>query len=101
MKVVVGKAVGEHDTPVFTHMMKYLIFRPYWNVPVSIIKKELASHIEKSGVGYLATKNFETVDGSGHPVKPTAAEVERGGVIVREKPGSQEFARSDQVHVPE
>ncbi len=87
MKVVVGKVVGDHNTPVFNHMMKYLIFRPFWNVPVSIIKKELASHIEKSGVGYLASKNFETVDSSGKPVQATAAEVERGGVNVREKPG--------------
>ncbi len=87
MKVVVGKMVGDHNTPVFTHMMKYLIFRPFWNVPVSIIKKELASHIEKSGVGYLASKNFETVDSSGKEVHATAAEVERGGVNVREKPG--------------
>jgi murein L,D-transpeptidase YcbB/YkuD len=87
MKVVVGKVVGEHQTPVFTHEMKYVIFRPFWNVPVSIIKKELAGHIEKSGVGYLASKGFETVDSKGQPVTPTAAEVERGGVIVREKPG--------------
>ena len=87
MKVVVGKVVGEHETPVFTHMMKYLIFRPFWNVPASIIKKELAGHIEKSGVGYLASKNFETVDSKGQRVTPTAAEVIRGGVIVREKPG--------------
>ncbi len=87
MKVVVGKVLGDHDTPVFTHEMKYLIFRPFWNVPISIIKKELAAHIEKSGVGYLATKNFETVDSKGEPVKASAAEVERGGVIVREKPG--------------
>ena len=87
MKVVVGKVVGEHQTPVFTHMMKFLIFRPFWNVPISIIKKELTSHIEKSGVGYLAAKNFETVDSKGEHVNASAAEVERGGVTVREKPG--------------
>ena len=87
MKVVVGKVVGEHQTPVFTHEMKYLIFRPYWNVPLSIIKKELTPHLDKSGVGYLAEKNFETVDSKGDSVSPTVAEVERGGVTVREKPG--------------
>jgi murein L,D-transpeptidase YcbB/YkuD len=87
MKVVVGKVVGEHQTPVFTHRMKYLIFRPFWNVPISIIKKELTPHLEKSGVGYLAAKNFETVNSQGEHVNATAAEVERGGVIVREKPG--------------
>jgi murein L,D-transpeptidase YcbB/YkuD len=87
MKVVVGKVVGEHQTPVFTHEMKYVIFRPFWNVPTSIIKKELMAHIAKSGVGYLASHNFETVDSHGEHVDATAAEVERGGVVVRQKPG--------------
>jgi murein L,D-transpeptidase YcbB/YkuD len=87
MKVVVGKVVGDHDTPVFTHEMKYVIFRPFWNVPISIIKKELTKHIDKSGVGYLASHDFETVDSHGDHVDATAAEVERGGVVVRQKPG--------------
>lgn len=87
MKVVVGKVLGDHDTPVFTHMMKYVIFRPFWNVPQSIIKKELTGHIEKSGIGYLASKNFETVDAKGNPVTATVQQVEHGGVVVREKPG--------------
>jgi murein L,D-transpeptidase YcbB/YkuD len=87
MKVVVGKVMGDHDTPVFAHMMKYVIFRPYWNVPTSIIKKELAGHIEKSGVGYLASHNFETTDNSGNVVSATAAQVEHFNVAVREKPG--------------
>jgi len=87
MKVVVGKVVGEHQTPVFTHMMKFLIFRPYWNLPDSIIKKELSEHLDKSGVGYLDKHNFETVDRKGNPVKATVEEVEHGNVVVREKPG--------------
>ena len=87
MKVVDGKVVGEHQTPVFTQQMKYVIFRPFWNVPISIIKKELAPHIAKSGVGYLASKNFETVDSKGEHVSASAAEIDRGGVVVREKPG--------------
>jgi len=87
MKVVVGKVLGDHYTPVFTHDMKYLVFRPYWNVPISIIKKELLPHLKKSGIGYLASKNFEAVDSRGNPVSPSVAQIERGGVIVREKPG--------------
>ncbi len=87
MKVVVGKALGDHDTPVFTHEMKYLIFRPFWNVPTSIIKKELTGHIQKSGIGYLAAHNFETVDNSGSVVNASAEQVEHFNVNVREKPG--------------
>lgn len=87
MKVVDGKVMGDHDTPVFAHMMKYLIFRPYWNVPVSIIKKELSGHLAKSGIGYLASHNFETTDNTGHPITATAAQVTHFQVQVREKPG--------------
>ena len=87
MRVVVGKAVGEHDTPVFTHEMKYVIFRPFWNVPTSIIKKELEGHIARSGVGYLESHDFETVSASGEHVNASAAEIEHGGVVVRQKPG--------------
>jgi murein L,D-transpeptidase YcbB/YkuD len=88
MRVVVGKVVGNHDTPVFAHMMKYLIFRPYWNVPHDIVEKELMPHIRASGVGYLAQKNFEVTDSKGNVIpKFTAEQIEHGGLQVREKPG--------------
>jgi murein L,D-transpeptidase YcbB/YkuD len=87
MRVVVGKVVGEHETPVFTHMMKYLVFRPYWNVPVDIARNELAPHISTNR-GYLATKNFEVTDNKGAVLADyTAKQVAQGAVMVREKPG--------------
>jgi murein L,D-transpeptidase YcbB/YkuD len=87
MNVVVGKVVGEHQTPVFTHMMKYLIFRPFWNVPVDIAKKELVPHM-RGNAGYLATRNYEVVNAKGEVQKIDLAErVEHGGLMVREKPG--------------
>jgi murein L,D-transpeptidase YcbB/YkuD len=88
MKVVVGKVVGEHQTPVFAHMMRYLIFRPYWNVPHDIVEKELMEHIKASGVGYLASHNFEVTDNKGSVISSfTAQQIEHGGLQVREKPG--------------
>jgi murein L,D-transpeptidase YcbB/YkuD len=87
MKVVVGKVVGEHYTPVFVHMMKYLIFRPYWNVPVDIAKKEIAPHMV-SNSGYLGQKNFEAIDSKGNVLSGvTAKQVANGQAMVREKPG--------------
>ncbi|MEO8736726.1 MAG: L,D-transpeptidase family protein [Edaphobacter sp.] len=87
MKVVVGKVLGQHQTPVFAHMMKYLVFRPFWNVPTDIAKKELAPHIEKNH-GYLESHNFEVTNGK-HEVLThyTAKQVAEGGVLVREKAG--------------
>src|ERR1700722_3529515 len=87
MRVVVGKVMGEHQTPVFTHMMKYLVFRPYWSVPVDIARKELVPHIETSR-GYLASKNFEATNNKGiGQTDYTANQVSQGAVMVREKPG--------------
>jgi murein L,D-transpeptidase YcbB/YkuD len=69
-------------------MMKYLIFRPYWNVPHDIVEKELMPHIRASGVGYLASKNFEVTDSKGTVLTNfTAKQIEHGGLQVREKPG--------------
>jgi murein L,D-transpeptidase YcbB/YkuD len=87
MKVVVGKVMGEHQTPVFTHMMKYLVFRPYWNVPVDIARKELVPHMQANHE-YLQSKNFEVTDSKGDVLTSyTARQVAQGGVIVRERPG--------------
>lgn len=87
MRVVVGKVMGQHETPVFTHMMKYLVFRPYWSVPVDIARKELVPHIE-SNHGYLTSKNFEVTNNKGViQTDYTAHQVAQGAVMVREKPG--------------
>jgi murein L,D-transpeptidase YcbB/YkuD len=87
MRVVVGQVMGQHETPVFTHMMKYLVFRPYWNVPVDIARKELVPHIATNR-GYLASKNFEVTNNKGVvQTDYTAKQVSQGAVMVREKPG--------------
>jgi murein L,D-transpeptidase YcbB/YkuD len=87
MRVVVGQVMGQHETPVFTHMMKYLVFRPYWNVPVDIARKELVPHMT-SNRGYLTSKNFEVTNNKGIVLTDyTAKQVAQGAVMVREKPG--------------
>ena len=87
MRVVVGKVVGEHETPVFTDIMKYLVFRPYWNVPVDIARKELVPHMTANH-GYLASKNFEVTNNKGViQTDYTAKDVSQGAVMVRERPG--------------
>jgi murein L,D-transpeptidase YcbB/YkuD len=60
MKVVVGQAYG-HDTPVFSDTMQRVIFRPYWEVPYSIIRDEIIPHIV-SDPDYLAKNRYEIVD---------------------------------------
>ena len=54
--VVVGKAMNQ--TVIFSGMMQYIVFSPYWNVPRSIIKKEIAPAMAKNK-NYLAQHNME------------------------------------------
>lgn len=93
MNVVVGKAY-QHLTPVFTGSMRYVIFRPYWNVPYSIVKAEILPALAKNP-NYLQKENFEVVDARQNPVSsdPLTSDVlqgiRSGKLMVRQKPGSK------------
>ena len=91
MRVVVGKAMRT-QTPVFADEMRYLIFRPYWLVPTSILRKETIPKTERNP-NYLADNEFEVVDSSGNvvPSSPASDDVidgmRSGSYRVRQKPG--------------
>jgi murein L,D-transpeptidase YcbB/YkuD len=91
MKVVVGKSYG-HNTPVFGNTMQYVVFRPYWEVPPSIIRAELIPHIVKDP-NYLAAKEFEVVDARQKVVSNGAVtadmldQLRAGKLFVRQMPG--------------
>ncbi|HKM82682.1 MAG TPA: L,D-transpeptidase family protein [Terriglobia bacterium] len=91
MKVVVGKAYG-HSTPIFTNKMRYVIFRPYWNVPPSIARAETIPSIERNP-NYLTKENMEVVDNHENVVSSGAVtdemlqEVREGKLSVRQRPG--------------
>ncbi|MGI4827981.1 MAG: L,D-transpeptidase family protein [Janthinobacterium lividum] len=85
MKVVDGQAKDGHDTPVFVRTMRFLIFRPYWNLPPSIVKKDLLKHASPA---YLEAHEYEVTDSSGKPVSGwTTADLEHSRYMVRQKPG--------------
>ncbi len=92
MNVVVGKAYGGHNTPVFTETMQYVVFRPYWEVPYSITKGEMIPHIVRDP-DYLAKKGFEIVDSRQNVVSAGTVTPEiliqfrAGKLFVRQKPG--------------
>jgi L,D-transpeptidase YcbB len=56
-RVVVGKPTN--PTPTFSNMMSYLIVNPYWNVPASIISKEMLPEIRNDPYGYFARQGYE------------------------------------------
>jgi murein L,D-transpeptidase YcbB/YkuD len=59
IRVVVGKA-SRTRTPIFSSKMKYLVFRPYWGIPYSILKNEVFPGMKRDA-NYLANRNMELV----------------------------------------
>ena len=56
MPVVVGKTTNK--TAIFKGDLKYVVFSPYWNVPQSIINKEILPGMKKNK-NYLASHQME------------------------------------------
>ena len=92
MPVIVGRIFPRMRTPVFESEMRYLVFRPYWDVPASIVRNEMLASIRKSP-DYLARNNLELVRGGGDDgrvVEPDAANIEAlaaGALRLRQRPG--------------
>lgn len=74
MPVVVGKE--GHNTTIFTGNLNQVVFSPYWNVPVSIVTKEILPAMERNP-GYLAEQNMEVTGNEG------------GLPVVRQLPGEK------------
>ncbi len=92
MKVVVGGAY-RHQTPVFTDDMTHVIFRPYWNVPLSIQRAELVPKIVQDST-YLAENDYEIVNARGDVMAGAVtaevlAQLRSGKLAVRQRPGAK------------
>ena len=91
MRVVVGKAYDRFRTPIFKGELSYLDFRPYWNIPQSIVRREIAPHLNEPG--YLDQHDYEIVaqfsnDPGGYPATQENLEkVKRGQLLLRQRPG--------------
>ncbi len=60
MKVVVGSAY-ERQTPVFSADLTQITFRPYWNVPSSILENEMAAKLAANR-DYLSVHRYQVVN---------------------------------------
>lgn len=61
MNAVVGSQV--HSTVIFSGKLNQIVFSPYWNVPPSILKREILPGIKRNK-NYLARHNMEWNGGS-------------------------------------
>jgi murein L,D-transpeptidase YcbB/YkuD len=94
MDVIVGQTHPiTKRTPVFAEDMKFVILRPYWDVPYSITLREMLPKLRKNP-GYLAAQHLEIVrgqDDSAAPLAPTPENIEalaKGQARLRQQPGA-------------
>jgi murein L,D-transpeptidase YcbB/YkuD len=92
MDVIVGKTYPKTQTPVFEGNMRYVVFRPYWDIPPSILRNEMLPKI-RANPGYLAAQRLQIVSGQGDdspvvPPSPAAIEALAAGKYrLRQAPG--------------
>ena len=92
MPVIVGKSFKGTQTPVFMGAVRYIVFRPYWNVPRSILVRELLPKL-RANPGYLVANHLEIVRGESDSSLVVAAtpgsieELAAGRLRLRQRPG--------------
>jgi len=90
--VIVGRTYPRMQTPVFTADMRYVVFRPYWDVPADITRREMLPQA-RAKPGFLASQHLEIVageDDSAVALPPTPANLEAlaaGRLRLRQQPG--------------
>jgi murein L,D-transpeptidase YcbB/YkuD len=92
MPVIVGQSFREKRTPVFVSDIRYVVFRPFWDVPASIVRKEMLAPM-RADPAFLERNDLEIVRGGGDdatPVAPDAASIDAlaaGQLRLRQRPG--------------
>lgn len=91
MNVIVGRAMRT-ETPVLVDALEQVIFRPYWNVPISIVRGEVLPALARNP-RYLERQQMEIVRGPGDdavivpPTPEAIAQLAAGSLRLRQRPG--------------
>jgi murein L,D-transpeptidase YcbB/YkuD len=91
--VIVGRAFRT-ATPLLVEQMEYVIFRPYWNIPTSILRGEILPALQRAP-DYLRRHDMEIVAGESDAARAvllTAESIDRlrrGELRLRQRPGPQ------------
>jgi murein L,D-transpeptidase YcbB/YkuD len=92
MPVIVGQTYPSKRTPIFVGDLKYVAFRPYWDIPRSITVHEMLPAI-RAHSDYLQRNHLEIVRGESddaavmQPTPETIAALAAGQLRLRQRPG--------------
>jgi murein L,D-transpeptidase YcbB/YkuD len=91
MNVIVGKTMN--STPIFSEKLEYVVLAPYWNLPNSIVEKEVAPAMLRNP-GWLDNQNMEIVTKEKDPKPISPSSIDWSSVteknfpyMVRQRPG--------------
>ncbi|MER2999606.1 L,D-transpeptidase family protein [Pontibacter populi] len=91
MKVIVGKELN--STPIFSDKLEFIVLAPYWNVPNSIVEKEIKPAMLRNP-NYLEGADMEIVTKEKNPKPISSSSINWAGVteknfpyMVRQRPG--------------
>ena len=90
MRVIVGKP--EHQTPLFSDEMTYVVFSPYWNIPPDILRNETLPRVARDP-DFLRRNNIEVVGTNGEEGEVDAESIDWSdesatrGLRFRQRPG--------------
>jgi murein L,D-transpeptidase YcbB/YkuD len=89
-----GEDSASTHTPVLEDEIAYLVFRPYWDVPLSIQRDEIVPNV-RDDPDYLSAGHFEIIAPNGQVVtdkkvtREILQQVSAGKLRVRQKPGPE------------
>jgi len=92
MPVIVGEAYPDKQTPIFVGDLRYVVLRPYWDVPRSIVLREMLPKI-RANETYLQKNHLQIVAGAsdtGEVLEPNPENIDAladGRARLRQQPG--------------
>lgn len=63
MKVIVGKP--DQQTPLIASSVRHAVLKPYWHVPVDMVRTLIAPNVLREGLGYLRARGYQVVSDYG------------------------------------
>lgn len=102
MRVIVGNAAGT-PTPLLVAQMRQVQFQPYWNVPASIVRKEILPKLARDPA-YLARQHMEIIARDGTLLaadqSDAAAALGSGRARIRQTPGPHNVLGAVKFNLP-
>ncbi len=100
--IIAGKK--DRPTPILNSKVSELNFNPYWNAPVSIVRRDIIPEIQKKGLSVLRNLDIRIYDGYGGPeVDPSKVDfsnLKADRYHFRQEPGEGNAMASVKINFP-